>query len=390
MAPRGTVAPGYEVVQAAFEENFAQRGEAGAAFCAYRDGERVVDLWGGEARPGIPWESDTMAVVFSSTKGATSLTVQALVAQGAIDIAAPVASYWPEFAANGKAGITVRQILTHTSGVIDFPGYLEILGDLEWWTDLDRIAADFARSEPAWEPGSGHGYHGASFGLLLGEIVRRATGATLGTTFREIVRDPLGLDFWIGLPPEHHDRVALLRDAAPTEDPMVAAYLSLFSPETLTGRAHLVGPGGFAAIGEDFNLPPFWQAEFPSGGGIAGARGLAGMYDLLARGGEREGVRVVSEASIAAHTVEQVSGADKVLLFDTRFGLGYQLPTSFLYLGPGRSAFGHGGLGGSLGFADPEHRVAVGYVMNQLGYSNPGEVTRASALVEALYSCLGP
>ena len=169
---------------------------------------------------------------------------------------------------------------------------------------------------------------------------------------------------------------------------MVAAYLSLFSPDTLTGRAHLAGPNGFTSVGEEFNVPEFWETEFPSGGGIASARGLAGMYDLLARGGERDGIRVVSAESIGAHTTEQVSGPDKVLLFDTRFGLGYQLPTSFLYLGPGPAAFGHGGLGGSLGFADPEHRVAAGYVMNQLRYVNPGETTRVAALVEALYSCL--
>ena len=388
MSLAGSVAHGFEAVTDAFLENSAQRGEVGAAFCAYVDGERVADLWGGEARPGVLWEADTPVVVFSTTKGATALTVQALVDRGALDIDAAVASYWPEFAANGKSEITVRHILTHTSGAVDFPGYLDVLGDLGWWTDLDRIAADFARSEPAWEPGSTHGYHGASFGLLLGEIVRRATGTSLGRTFRDLIGDPLGLDFWIGLPAEHHDRVALLRDAPPPEDPAVAAYLSLFTPDTLTGRAHLFGPGGVTHIAEGCNLPPFWAAEFPSGGGIASARSLAAMYDLLVRGGEHDGVQIVSEASIVAHTTERVAGPDLVLLFDTRFGLGYQRPTPFLYLGPGDAAFGHGGLGGSLGFADPERGVAVGYTMNQLGFVGPGEVTRATALVEALYTSL--
>jgi CubicO group peptidase (beta-lactamase class C family) len=389
MAPiQGTVAEGFAAVADAFEENFAGRGEFGAAFCASVAGRRVADLWGGEARPGTPWECDTPVVVFSTTKGATALVVQALAEQGAIDVDTPVAAYWPEFAARGKAEITLRQVLTHTSGVVDFPRYTEVVDDLAWWLDPDRIAADFARADPAWDPGSAHGYHGASFGLLLGEVVRRATGATLGSHFRRLVADPLGLDFWIGLPREHADGVAFLKDAPAPEDPVLAAYLSLFTPETLTGRAHLIGKSGVFDLADGFNEPGFWEAEFPSGGGIATARGVAGMYEVLARGGNSNGVAVVSEESIAAHSAQQVAGPDLVLLFETRFGLGYQRPTEFVEFGPNDAAFGHGGMGGSLGFADPDREVAVGYVMNQMRFPAPGETTRARALVDALYSCL--
>jgi len=385
----GTVAPGFEPVRAAFAANFAERGEVGAAFSALVEGRQVADLWGGEACPGVPWAEDTIAVVFSTTKGAATLTIQALAEQGALDLEARVASYWPEFSAEGKGDITLRHILTHTSGVIDFPGYRAVADDLAWWLDLDMVAASFAGASPAWEPGTAHGYHGVSFGLLLGEVVRRATGRTLGTAFAELVARPLGLDFHIGLPAAEGSRVALLLDHPPITNPVMAAYLSMFNPGTLTGRAHLCGEQGFAQIARQFNRPEMWPAEFPSGGGIGSARALAALYDILANSGTSRGRQIVSEESVARHAAETRNGPDLVLLFDTRYGLGYQLPTPFADFGPSPTAFGHGGLGGSVGFADPARRVAVGYVPNQLLFPGPGEVTRGAALAAALYSCLG-
>ena len=382
MPVSGTVAPGFEAVAAAFEENLAWRGEAGASFCAHVGDRVVADLWGGEARPGVPWRPDTPVVVFSTTKGATTLIVAALAERGVLDLDSPVAAIWPGFAAEGKGRITVAQILDHTSGVIDFPGYVPVVADGGWWRDLDRVAASWETAVPAWEPGSAHGYHGASFGHLLGEIVRRATGETLGAAFRRLVADPLGLDVWIGLPSEHHHRVALLHDPAPPTDPTVAAYTSLFTPATLTGRAHLAGPDGFAHIGDTFNDPVLWSAEFPSGGGIATARGLAGMYAAVVN------ERVVSAPTAIRHRSERVRGMDLVLLYETRYGLGWQLPTEMTPLGPNDEAFGHGGLGGSLAFADPVAGVAAAYVMNRLVYPVPGETTRAGALVDALYGAL--
>lgn len=390
MVVGGSVAPGYERVAEVFRANFERRDEAGAGFCAYVDGRRVVDLWGGQARPGRAWGPDTMAVVFSATKGATALTVQALVERGEIGLDVPIARCWPEFGSGGKEGITVRHVLTHTSGVIDFPGYRAVIDDTGWWRDPDRIAADFAAAEPAWEPGGAHGYHGVSFGLLLGEVVRRTTGVTLGTAFRDLVGEPLGIDVWIGLPDGHHDRVALLRDAPPPSDPVTAAYLSVFTLDTLTARAHFCDGRGISAVAEPFNDSEMWGVEFPSGGGIASARGLAAMYAALARGGRLDGVEVVSPDSIARHTAEQVRGSDLVLLFETRFGLGYQRPTPFFSIGRGDAPFGHGGLGGSLGMADPELGIGAAYVMNQLTFPASTERTRAQLLVEALYGAVAP
>jgi CubicO group peptidase (beta-lactamase class C family) len=380
----GTVAPGFGPVRDAFLDNFDARGELGAAVCAIVDGRVVADLWAGEARPGVPWQADTLAVVFSTTKGPTALTIQALADRGDIDVDRRIADLWPAFAAHGKDAITVRHVLTHTSGAIDFPGYQEIVHDDDWWLDLDRIAADLERSEPAWEPGSAHGYHGVTFGLILGEVVRRATGVTLGTAFRDLIADPLDAEIWIGLPDEHDDRVALLQDPPPVEDPLIAAFLSTFTPETFTGRAHFADEDGITEIAHLFNEPAAWRGEFPSGGGIASAGGLARMYDALARGG----AGVVSETSIATHTAQQVRGPDLVLLFETRFGLGYMRPTPFVNLGPSDGAFGHGGLGGSTAFADPDRRVAFAYVPNQLQFPAMGETTRSGALITALYGCL--
>ncbi len=388
VAIQGSVAPGFEPVAEAFAANFADRAEVGAAFAAFVEHLTVVDLWAGEARPGVPWEAGTMVGVFSTTKGPTTLTIQALAERGALDLERPVAAYWPEFAANGKGGITLRHILTHTSGVVSFPGYEAVVGDTTWWLDLDAIAAAFAATTPAWEPGTAHGYHGVSFGLLLGEVVRRATGATLGTAFADLVARPLGIDFHIGLPPALNHRVALLIDAPPATNPVVAAYLAQFHPGTLTGRAHFVTHHGISHMADLFNREAMWAAEFPSGGGIGSARALATMYDALANGGGRPGVRLVSEESLARHTAEARRGPDLVLLYETRYGLGYQLPIPMADFGPSPAAFGHGGLGGSVGFADPAQRVAAGYVANQMRYTAPGEITRAGALVAELYGCL--
>ncbi|HSG78598.1 MAG TPA: serine hydrolase domain-containing protein, partial [Acidimicrobiia bacterium] len=195
---------------------------------------------------------------------------------------------------------------------------------------------------------------------------------------------PLGAEIWIGLPEEHNARVALLQDAPPVEDPLIAAFLSTFTPETFTGRAHFAGEDGITEIAHLFNEPAAWRGEFPSGGGIASARGLARMYDAVARGG----AGVVSEESIAAHTAEQIRGPDLVLLFETRFGLGFMRPTPFVNLGPSDAAFGHGGLGGSVAFADPDRHIAFAYVPNQLQYPAMGETTRAGALVAAVYGSL--
>lgn len=377
------VVAGYEKVAAAFENNFSASGEVGAGFCAYVGGERVVDLWGGTARPGIGWGPDTMAVVFSTTKGATAAAIQRLVASGALDVHRTVASYWPEFGSNDKSEITLEHILTHTSGVVTIPDYVDFVGDLDWWLDLDLIAAAMESTTPLWQPGTAHGYHATTFGFILNEVTRRATGRTIGAVLADEIAGPLGLDFHIGLD-TGDERVAELLDAPPPSDPMVAMYLEMFTPDHLAGQAHLVGRSGLSQVAENFNDPSAWRIEFPSGGGIASARGVAGLYNSLISGGSTFDLETTLE-----HARERVRGPDLVLLYETAFGLGYQRPTSFVRFAPDApSAFGHGGLGGSGGFADPDRGVAAGYVMNQIDFPTLEAPTRMGALVSALYGCL--
>ncbi len=382
----GFAAAGYEAVRAEFERNFAVRGDVGAAVAVYAAGRPVVDLWAGEGRPGRPWREDTMASVFSTTKGPTTLTVQVLAERGMLDVDAPVAAYWPEFAAAGKEAVTLRDVLTHRSGVITFDDYEEVLELEDHWAADEQIAARVAAAAPLWAPGERHGYHALTFGWILGQVVRRVTGKSLGTWFRDEVAGPLGLDFWIGVPAEHHDRVADLIDAPPPTDPGVAAYLGLFNPGTWTGRAHFVGPHGVGQVASSFNSPAFRAAEIPAGGGVGTARALARMYGLLANGGSLDGIELLSARTVKDFAAEQVRGADAVLIVESRYGLGYARPTDLQPMGPNDEAFGHGGLGGSLAFADPVAGIGFAYVPNQLLFPRLDETSRARALIDAVYA----
>lgn len=388
----GTVAAGFEPVREAFAANFAERGDVGAAFAAYVDGENVVDIWGGEARPGVPWSEDTLCLVWSTTKGATALAAQILAERDQLDVEAPVARYWPEFAANGKPAVTVRDVLTHAAGLPYWEGYPELvtLDSSEGWGRSEDIARALADAAPVVEPGAIHGYHAVTYGWLLGELVRRITGVSLGEFFRAEVAEPLGLSFWIGLPPDEHSRVADLLSAPPPDDPELAAMMeAAMGPDALTGRALLVGPGGGVEhAAETANSAEFRAAEVPAASGVTDARSLARMYAMLARGGELNGVRIVSPQSIAAHTTEQYRGDDVVLASEKRYALGYMRPCPPAEVfGPNDEAFGHPGMGGSLGFADPVARVGFGYVMNQM---MPGIQVdpRARGLADALYASL--
>ncbi len=382
----GFAAKGFTAVRAEFERNFTERGDKGAAVAVYVGGELVVDLWGGEARPGQAWQEDTMVPVFSTTKGPTTLAVQVLVDRGVLDLDSPVSRYWPEFTDAGKETVTLADVLSHRSGVITVDAYEEFLLVDDVWSEYDLIAERLAASSPLWEPGDRHGYHALTFGWILAEVVRRAAGRTIGTVFREDVAGPFGVDFWIGLPDDQHGRVADLIDAPPATDPGVAAYLAMFNPGTWTGRAHFVGPGGVGQVADTFNAPATRRAEIPAGGGIGTARGLARMYAALAGGGTLDGTTLVSPESIELFTAERVRGPDAVLIMETRYGLGYARPTKLLPLGPNDEAFGHGGLGGSLAFADPKAGIGFAYVPNQLQFPRLDETTRSRALIDAVYS----
>ncbi|PZT72970.1 MULTISPECIES: serine hydrolase domain-containing protein [unclassified Streptomyces] len=380
----GEVAPGFEPVREAFMENFARHGDIGAAVCVYQHGRLVVDLWGGCADPetGRLWTRDTLQLVYSATKGATATAAHMLAERGLLDLDAPVARYWPEFSANGKADIPVRWLLSHQAGLVALDQPLPLAEALAW----EPMAAALAAQRPLWTPGTAHGYHGRTWGWLVGEVIRRVSGRSPGRFFAEEIAGPLGLDFFIGLPASERDRVSRMVYRRPAVDlttvpaeavseelrEQVAAWRD---PNSFSNRAYAVTDP--AAI--DFDAPEVQAAELPSSNGIGTAHALARMYASLI--GEVDGVRLIAPETLASATEEQASGMDQVLVFPSRFSTGYMLPTEGnLMTGP--NAFGHTGRGGSLAFADPEHGIAFGYAMNHI-ISGSDDV-RAAALAEAV------
>ncbi|MFI2368500.1 serine hydrolase domain-containing protein [Streptomyces sp. NPDC018833] len=384
---RGTVADGFEAVADAFVRNFEQRGERGAAVAVYRDGRKVVDLWAGtrDVDGREPWAVDTAQVVRSATKGVAAAVVLLLHQRGQIDLDAPVGTYWPEFKAAGKERVLVRHLLAHRAGlpVLDRP-----LTAAEAEDGTSGPAA-LAAQAPAWEPGTAHGYHAQTYSWLLGELVRRVTGRTMGRWVAEEIARPLALDFWIGLPADETHRVGRLGPVAEPETaqggglrlrPKRSVSEAYRDPSSLTRRA-------FGAIhpAPDENSPAFRAAELPASNGISTARALARFY--AATIGEVDGgPRLFAPATLTLARTEESSGPDRVLVVPTRFGLGYMLhgPASPL-LGPG--SFGHPGRGGSLGFADPESGIALGYATNGMRKGVTAD-PRAQALIRAVRSAL--
>ncbi len=382
----GHVATGFERVVDAFEENFAIRGEVGAEFCAYVAGDCVVNLWAGMATPDRPWAEDTLVFLFSVTKGATALVAQILANRGLMDVNAPVAMYWPEFAAQGKDRALVRHVLSHTLGLPSFPRYWDLVSgdDAAGWHRTDEISARLAAAPLAWEPGTTLGYHSISYGWLVGELVRRIDGRTLGTFFADEVARPLGLDLWIGLPVEQHGRVAgLLHDPDPAADLLKA----IWSPDSPAGAALFFGPERRSSV-DLANDPDLWTAEAPAINGIGDARSVARMYAMLAGGGVLDGVRVVSEESVVTHSAEQARGIDAIFGGASRVALGYGRSIGGgMSLGPNDEAFGMQGIGGAVGYADPIAEVGFGYAMNQT-FMNAGTDPRPRALSTALYEAI--
>ncbi|MEV5592888.1 serine hydrolase domain-containing protein [Streptomyces sp. NPDC052496] len=380
----GEVAAGFEPVREAFAANFADHRDIGAAVCVYRDGRPVVDLWGGIADPdsGRPWTRDTLQLVYSATKGATAAAAHLLVQRGQLDLDAPVASYWPEFAANGKANIPVRWLLSHQAGLVALDQPVPLADALAWHPMADALAAQ----RPLWNPGTAHGYHGRTFGWLVGEVIRRVSGRTPGRFFADDIAVPLGLDFFIGLPADERDRVSHMVYRQPETDfttappesipeelrEMVAAWRDPNSP---SNRAFAITDPPEM----DFNSPEAQAAEIPSSNGIGTARSLARMYAALI--GEVNGVRLLTPETLASATTEQANGKDRVMVMPSRFSSGYMLPTEATPM-TGPNAFGHTGRGGSLAFADPKHGIAFGYVMNHI-ISGSDDV-RAASLVDAV------
>ncbi|MEV6007432.1 serine hydrolase domain-containing protein [Streptomyces sp. NPDC051976] len=387
MEVKGTAEPGYEPVRTAFAENFSRRGDRGAAFALYRDGRKVVDLWGGTADPegDAPWAEDTAQIVRSATKGVAAAALLLLHQRGLLDLDAPVGAYWTEFKAHGKERVTVRDALAHRAGVpaLDVP--------LTPAQALDGVSGPraIAAQPPLFLPGAAHGYHAQTFSWLAGELVRRASGRTIGRYVADEIARPLGLDLWIGLPPDQEHRVGRVAEV-PTPPPPPSGGLrarpkqsvhdAYADPASLTSRA-------FAAITPlpDENEPAYRAGELAASNGIATARALARCYAALI--GEVDGgPRLLAPATVTAARTVESEGPDQVLVVNTRFGLGYMLhgPSSPL-LGPG--SFGHPGRGGSLAFADPAAGIGFGYVTNGL-QKNVTADPRAQALVRAVRECI--
>jgi CubicO group peptidase (beta-lactamase class C family) len=369
----GRVEAGFEPVRDAFEENFS-KGEVGASFAVMREGRVLVDLWAGSAdRAGAsPWRRETLANIWSTTKGIASLCCAMLVDRGALDYDTPVAHYWPEFDAYGKGHITVGMLLSHQSGL---SGPREPVAWLDY-CNPDELNELLLAQEPLFEPGSGSGYHASTFGPLVGELFRRADGRSLGRFLHEEVAGPLAADVFIGLPESEEHRVAEMigydLDAAKLDFADDVQRCALANPEP--------DP-------EISNERAFRAAEIPSVNGQATAAGLARIYAALANDGEVDGVRLLSPETLAAATALRYSGVDQVFKFPFEWASGFIRNTHKVLYGPNPRAFGHTGYGGSYGFADPEAGVGVGYVMNQMGASLIGDA-RGANLVRALHACI--
>ena len=398
-AINGFCAPAYRPVFDAFVANFRERGEIGASVAVTVQGAPVLEAWGGNAdalapTPSAPWNRDTVSLVFSCTKGATALCAHILIAQGKLDLDKPVAFYWPEFAANGKGSITVRLLMQHAAGLAAIPFTSPVPPG--GWADWNLMTSLLAAQAPWWEPGTAHGYHALTYGWLVGELVRRVSGQSLGAFFQAQVAQPLGMDFWIGMPSSQLPRVAPMlatQEMLPVE-PFVA---KLQDPASLQAAAFF-NLGGW--LGLPPSTPPAYnsnaslQAEIPAAGGVTSARGLATMYAALANGGALGTIRLLPADYAAQVGLIRSAGLDRTVLVPTRFGQGFHGSIDNRAIGPGLSvlmganAFGHAGFGGSVGFADPQARLSFGYTMNRMG-PGTGLNERGQSLIDATYSVLG-
>jgi CubicO group peptidase (beta-lactamase class C family) len=386
----GTVAEGFEPVRDAFVRNFETLGDRGAAVAVYRDGRKVVDLWAGtrDVDGTEPWERGTAQIMRSATKGVAAAVPLLLRQRGELDLDAPVGEYWPEFKARGKERVLVRHVLNHRAGlpVLDRP--LTPDEALQPSKGPEAVAAQ----APVWAPGTDHGYHALTYGWMLDELVRRVTGMGTGEWIAAEMAGPLGLDLWLGLPADEEaagrtGRVGRIETAESPSGaglrlrPKRSVTQAYDDPASLTRRA-------FAAITPfpDQNDPAYRAAALPATNGIATADGLARFYAALIS--EVDGVRLLDPATVELARVEESAGPDRVLVVNTRFGLGYMLHGSASpLLGPG--SFGHPGRGGALGFADPETGIAFGYVTNGFRKTVTAD-PRAQALVRAVRAAAVP
>ncbi|HXC54674.1 MAG TPA: serine hydrolase domain-containing protein [Rhizomicrobium sp.] len=371
----GFVHDGYESVRATFEGNFAGGHDVGASFCATKDGETVVDLWGGyaDAAKTKPWAKDTIVNVYSTTKTMTALTALLIADRGLLDFDAPVAKYWPEFAAGGKAGVKVSHLMSHSSGLSGWKEKITTSDIYDW----EKMTSLLAAQAPFWEPGTAPGYHALTQGYLVGEVVRRITGRSLGTVFRQEIAEPLGADFWIGLPASEDGRVAELIPPPPGEAVGDAGGMTELTANMATN------PGIDVA---ETKTRAWRGAEIPAAGGTGNARSIAEIHCILANGGVAKGKRFMSEAGCRKALELQIEGTDKIMNVPARFGLGFGLAGGLIPL-PNPNTIFWGGYGGSLAIVDMDARTTFGYAMNKMAGTTTGDL-RAFGLASAMWEAL--
>ena len=376
----------FERVREAFARNFAESGELGASVAVALEGEIVVDLWAGyvDRERTRPWERDTLVLIYSSTKGAVALAAHMLADRGLIDFEAPVADVWPEFAQAGKETLPLRYLLTHQAGLPAIDEELPLGAELEW----DTMAGALSRQAPLWEPGEKMGYHAATFGWLVGEVIRRVDGRSVGTFIREEIAEPLGVEFLLGFGPEEDHRVSDLHLAqVPAEELPSLAAAALLEPTSMAARAFNIAPRG---PNKGRNSRANRASEQPGSNGHSNARALATIYGALGDGGEWQGHRLLSEDAIRLAGTEQAQGRDLILQTPVRRTLGFMMPVAGIPDPRGDNAFGHAGMGGSLGFCDPDAGLGFGYAMNQMWTNTLAQDDpRAARLMRAVYDSLG-
>ena len=404
----GWVAPGFEGVRDVFQANFDAGVEIGAAFGAYHRGAKVVDLWGGIAdiRADDPWKEDTLVLVYSTTKGVAAMCANRLAQQGTIDVEAPVVTYWPEFAQAGKEKVTVADLLSHRAGLAWVDGTMSFEEMIRW----DPVVEALERQAPSWPPGTAHGYHATTYGWLVGEVVRRVTGMSIGTYLHTEIAGPLGADFFIGLPDSEEPRVARLVSFieglksgavalgtqdddgdAPQAGPNLAELAELaktyFAPEGPLFKA-LSAPGGALSDEEVWHSPRLHAAEIPAANGICDARSLAMLYGACVddvKTSTGDSFRILTPEQVDRAVQQQTTGPDVVLLgLDIQWGMGFNVNTGLIGVAGlgGPRAFGHFGMGGSAGWADPDLHLGMGYVMNRMEIGTTGD-TRSFRLMRS-------
>lgn len=367
----GFTAPGFEAVRAAFAANFEEGLELGAGFAAVLNGRPVVELWGGFADRDRtrPWRQDTLVPVYSTTKPIAALIAALLVERGLLDYEAPVAAVWPEFAAQGKGAVSLAQALSHQAGV---PGFAEPI-DPGLWLDPPALAAALAALAPLWPPGSAHGYHPLTFGYLIGEVVRRAAGRSLGTILREEICTPLGIDFHIGTPDSEHPRCAEIQ--RPKELPALGEITPLKQIAFLRKWS-----------APDRGGAEWRRIEIPSANGHGTALAVARLYGAYAGEGTLEGLRLLGPETFEALTRRRAYGQDLILPYVIDWAAGVRRNTD-LSIGPNAATLWHSGWGGSMGFGDPATGLSAAYVMNRQTHHLQGD-PRARRLAATLYACL--